>query len=279
MEQSQLIAFALWALLKLLEAYRSPRNLSTSLNVFQLHFLKEWHLSVQFYWPVFIFIEKTLPSELLSALLMLVSPGWREKLFLFMNRAPETWKKSELFSWVQKGTNIHPHNMLFFVAALTKAGWLLKRACSSAAHSWILSALTLLCPSLLVLSSLIPNVKMPCRFHGEFSLLSVVCGWAGTSTNRVEKKSNYWYQELCLNWDHFPAPRSSACFGQTCHHCSMRPALSHAAGILFSKWCKAKPKCTGEKGAVAASTRALRGSSGRHDPGPCKQHLCQRAGA
>lgn len=44
---------------------------------------------MQYYWPIFLFIEKTLPSEPLSASLMLMNPGWRETLFVFMNRAPE----------------------------------------------------------------------------------------------------------------------------------------------------------------------------------------------
>lgn len=51
--------------------------------------------------------------------------------------------------------------MLFFVAALTKTGWLLKRACGSTAPLWVVSALTFLCPSLPVLSALTPKVKMP----------------------------------------------------------------------------------------------------------------------
>lgn len=44
---------------------------------------------MHYYWPIFTFIEKTLPSELLSALLMLMNSGWGGTLFVFMNKAPE----------------------------------------------------------------------------------------------------------------------------------------------------------------------------------------------
>lgn len=49
---------------------------------------------MQYYWPVFI--EETVPYELLSALLMLMNPDWREMLFVFMNKAPKAWRVSYL---------------------------------------------------------------------------------------------------------------------------------------------------------------------------------------
>lgn len=59
----------------------------------------------------------------------------------------------------------HPCNVLF-VTASTKAAWLRKRACVPTAPSLIASALTLLSPSLLVLSTPIHTVKMPNTFDG-----------------------------------------------------------------------------------------------------------------
>lgn len=66
-----------------------PETLLLPEMYFQLHFLKKWQISVQYCWSIFTFIEKTLASELLSALLMLMNSDWGGTLFMFMNRAPE----------------------------------------------------------------------------------------------------------------------------------------------------------------------------------------------
>lgn len=71
-------------------------------------------------------------------------------------------------------------------------------------------------------------------------------------------------QVSCLPWPNLSPSPNDTC---TCCYC----------WHLVSKWWK--PRCTGEKGAVTASTWPLHESPGQHDPGPCQGHVCQRAWA
>lgn len=145
-----------------------------------------------------------------------------EKNYLYLWTGHLRHGESELFSWVQKGTDILPPNMLFFVAASAKAGWLLKCAHGSTTPSWIISAVTLLC-HLFVLTAFTPKVKIPNTFKDLVASAELMVHFhcfqwflIGLELPQIDtgERKSLVITDLCLNWDHFPAPRSPACLAK-----------------------------------------------------------------